>query len=137
MGELLTERNKNEIPAAAVRDFLQMIRNCFPVYQVIARNTHQLVSETCPLCKLAAESYQHMQMGCKQTKDVWMTFARDGITSHEKSAIFAGRTHARLFCTNTVHLDTSFESEAQTQQVSSIETLCTTINSARVQTMAV
>ena len=46
-----------------------MIRNCFSVYQVITRNTHHSVSETCPLCKVAAKSYLHMQMGCKQTKD--------------------------------------------------------------------
>jgi ribonuclease HI len=72
MGAVLAEKGRRTLPAAMRRDFLQMIGNAFPVYEVVARNSGGAVSSRCPLCHGEEESYAHMQMWCGKTKEARM-----------------------------------------------------------------
>ncbi len=80
MGEVLAERGPNTLPAAMQRDFLQMIGNAFPVFEVVARNSGGAVSARCPLCQGEEELYAHMQMWCEKTKQARMA-AHDRIAT--------------------------------------------------------
>ena len=62
LGPLLDRRGKHAIPAPALRDFLQMIGNAFPVGKVVERNTHGSSSPVCKLCGQCEESYTHISL---------------------------------------------------------------------------
>ncbi len=50
MGRVLADRGKKTLLVQMQRDFLQMIGNAFPVYEVIVRNSGGSVSSQCLLC---------------------------------------------------------------------------------------